>query len=255
MACDDIQKKIEEAARSFDAELHTQAFAETHSDAAQLARMLSLLPLRTGQTILDLGTGNGYVACAIARECPGCRIAGIDVAARSIERNREQAEKDGLTNVEFLVYDGVTLPFGDDHFDAVVSRYVFHHLPRPDSSLAEIGRTLRKRGRLVLADAIRHEADDIDFINRFQELKRDGHIRMHRRDDFIDLVHRNGFDPIETFDSSITFTRERASEYDDLLAATPEQVLNAYSMRVEEQRMSLTFPILSAAFENLNSGP
>ena len=54
MAREDIERQIEEAARSFDAELHTKAFAETHSDAAQLAWMLSALPPVRGHVILDL---------------------------------------------------------------------------------------------------------------------------------------------------------------------------------------------------------
>ena len=193
MAFDHIEKSIQEAARSFDAELHTEAFAETHSDAAQLAWMLSRLAPEGGRAILDLGTGNGYVATAIAREQPGCRVIGIDVATQAIDRNREQAGEQGLSNVEFRAYDGVTLPFPDDHFDAVVSRYVFHHLPQPEFSLTEIRRTMRGDGTLVLADAIRHEVDDVDFINRFQVLKRDGHIRMHYRADLIDLIRRQGF--------------------------------------------------------------
>lgn len=248
MACDDIERSIQEAARSFDAELHTEAFAETHSDAAQLAWMLSALAPEGDQAILDLGTGNGYVATAIAREQPRCRVIGVDVATQAIDRNREQAREQGLSNVEFISYDGVTLPFCDDYFDAVVSRYVFHHLPRPEVSLAELRRTMRAGSRLVLADAIRHEADDLDFINRFQALKRDGHIRMHRRADLIDLIRRQGFDLIDILVSSIAFTRERGAEYDALLAETPEAVLSAYSLQVGDREISLTFPILSAVF-------
>ncbi|NIM27598.1 MAG: methyltransferase domain-containing protein [Gammaproteobacteria bacterium] len=255
MARDDIERQVQEAARSFDAELHTRAFVETHSDAAQLAWMLSFLRPAPNQVILDLGTGNGYVASAVARQEPDCRVVGVDVAAQAIERNREQAREEGRSNVEFLIYDGIRLPFPDDHFDAAVSRYVFHHLPRLEISLEELARTVREKGTLVLADAIRHEGDDVDFINRFQLLKRDGHIRMHQRADFIDVVCRHGFRLVETFDSSISFTRERGADYDALIAKTPDSVLSAYAMRIDEQKMAVTFPILSAVFENLNSGP
>ena len=255
MARDQIERTIEEAARSFDAELHTQAFAETHSDAAQLAKMLSFLSPEQGQRILDLGTGNGYVAKSIASAVPECRVIGIDVARQAIETNIDQAKAAGLSNVDFLAYDGTTLPFPDNHFDAAVSRYVLHHLPRPETSLAELGRTIRRNGRLVLADGIRHEADDVDFINRFQELKRDGHIRMYQREIFIDLVSRSGFRVIETFDSSLTFSRERGAPYDALLADTPEVVLRAYSTQVGTRHMSLTLPILSVVFQNMSAKP
>ncbi len=51
--------------------------------------------------------------------------------------------------MEFLNYDGIMLPFADDHFDAAVCRYAFHHLPRPKTSLEELGRTVRESGKLV----------------------------------------------------------------------------------------------------------
>lgn len=165
-----IEARIAEAARSFDMELHTHAYNENHSDAAQLARLLSFLSPGRDQVILDLGTGNGYVAMAIAATHPECRVIGIDVATQAIHRNVEQARAQGLANAHFQRYDGIELPFADDHFDAVICRYVFHHLPVPAKTLHELGRTVRAGGRLVLADAIRDDADEVDFVNRFQEM-------------------------------------------------------------------------------------
>jgi ubiquinone/menaquinone biosynthesis C-methylase UbiE len=245
-----IEARIAEAARSFDAELHTKAYAETHSDSAQLVRLLSFLSPGRDQVILDLGTGNGYVAMAIAGAHPGCRVIGVDIAAQAIDRDVEQAGVQGLANADFQSYDGIRLPFAYDHFDAAICRYAFHHLPQPETTLDELGRTVRSGGRLVLADAIRDDADDVDFVNHFQEMKRDGHVRMHRGTDLINLVSRHGFDLIERFESSIFFTRERTAEYDDLLAMTPERVLQAYSLAVAEREMHLRFRILNALFVN-----
>ena len=245
-----IKARIAEAARSFDAELHTKAYAETHSDSAQLVRLVSFLSPGRDQVILDLGTGNGYVAMAIASAHPGCRVIGVDVATQAIDRNVEQARVQGLAIADFQNYEGIALPFADDHFDAAISRYAFHHLPQPATTLDELGRTVRSGGKLVLADAIRDDADDVDFVNRFQEMKRDGHVRMHRGTDLIDLVSRHGFELIERFESSIFFTRERTAEYDKLLAMTPERVLRAYSLVVTERQMRLRFRILNAFFVN-----
>jgi ubiquinone/menaquinone biosynthesis C-methylase UbiE len=243
-----IDAQIAEAARSFDAVLHTKAYAETHSDSAQLVRLLSFLSPGRGQVILDLGTGNGYVTMAIAGAHPWCRVIGIDIAAQAINRDVEQARVQGLANADFQSYDGIRLPFDYDHFDAAICRYAFHHLPQPETMLDELGRTVRSGGRLVLADAIRDDVDDVDFVNHFQEMKRDGHVRMHRSTDLIDLVSRHGFNLIEHFESSIFFTRERTAEYDDLLATTPEQVLRAYSLAVAGREMHLRFRILNALF-------
>jgi ubiquinone/menaquinone biosynthesis C-methylase UbiE len=245
-----IKARIADAARSFDAELHTKAYEETHSDAAQLARLLAFLSPARDDVILDLGTGNGYVAMALAGAYPGCRVIGVDVAAQAIERDIEQARAQGLVNADFQRYDGIALPFADDRFDAAICRYAFHHLPQPETTLGELGRTVRSGRRLVLADAIRDDADDVDFVNRFQEMKRDGHVRMVRGTSLVDLVSRHGFDLIERFESSICFTRERTAAYDELLAMTPERVLQAYSLAVAESEMHLRFRVLNALFVN-----
>jgi SAM-dependent methyltransferase len=247
---DSPDTKVAEAARGFDAELHTRAYAQTHSDSAQLARLLAFLAPAAGQLILDLGTGNGYVAMAVARAEPACRVIGVDVAAQAIARDAEIASAQGLANAAFLAYEGVTLPFADDHFDAAVSRYAFHHFPRPLTSLTELGRTLRLDGRLALADAIRDDADDVDFVNRFQALKGDGHVCMQRRDDLIELVDRHGFEVREVFESSIAFDRERSAGYDRLLDATPDPVLQSYSVSVAEQCIHLKFRILNLLLVN-----
>lgn len=241
---------VAEAARSFDAELHTRAYAETHADAGQLARLLAYLSPADGQVILDLGTGNGYVAMAVAGMQPGCRVVGVDVAEQAIATDRKQAREQGVTNAEFVSYDGVELPFADAQFDAAVCRYAFHHLPRPETSLDELGRTVRTGGKLALADAIRDEVDAVDFVNRLQTLKRDGHVRMQRRADLIALVARHGFVVDEVFESSIVFTRDRTAVYDELLEATPETVLQAYAVAVGERQIQVEFRILNLLLVN-----
>jgi ubiquinone/menaquinone biosynthesis C-methylase UbiE len=250
MEPDEIKARVAEAARSFDAELHTAAYAETHSDAAQLARLLSLLSPVYGQVVLDLGTGNGYVAMALARAHLACRVIGVDVADQALVRALGRARARGLSNADFVSYDGVSLPFADDCFDTAVCRYAFHHVPRPDMTLDELSRVIRVGGRLVLADAIRDDADDVDFVNRFQEMKRDGHVRMHREAELIDLICGHGFALIERFESSISFSRKRSPDYDDLLSATPDGVRRVYSIMIGEQEISLTFRILNAVFAN-----
>jgi len=247
---DNPDAKIAAAVRGFDAELHTQAYAQTHSDNVQLARLVEFLAPAPGHLVLDLGTGNGYVAMAVAGAEPACRVIGVDVAAQAIATDVEIASAQGLANAAFLVYEGITLPFADDHFDTAVSRYAFHHFPRPEISLAELGRTLRVDGRLALADAIRDEVDDVDFVNRFQALKGDGHVCMQQRDDVIEMVGRHGFEVSEAFESSIAFERERSAKYDELLDATPAPVLHSYSVAVAERHMYLKFRILNLLLVN-----
>jgi release factor glutamine methyltransferase len=69
--------------------------------------------------VLDVGTGTGAIALAIADEHPGARVTAIDVSADALALARENVERTGLA-VELLQYDaGAGLPGGP--YDLVVS--------------------------------------------------------------------------------------------------------------------------------------
>ena len=248
MTEDKVQTLITEAARAFDAELHTSDYAEIHADAAQLERLLTYLEARPHQSLLDLGTGAGYVALALAQCCPTSNVIGLDIARRSIERNNTIAFEKDLTNIHFQVFTGIELPFENDFFDGVISRFAFHHFPRPDVTLAELRRVIRTPGRLVIADAVRSDVDDTDFINDFQHLKQDGHVEMLRVQDLIALFERHGFELRDSFSSALSFQRQRGPEYDALIDTTPASVLDAYRLVCARDQMYLTFPIFNAVF-------
>lgn len=247
---DEDRAHIEHTARSFDAQLLSKDYTETLSDSAQLGRLLSYLSPLAGDTYLDLGTGNGYLATAAAKECPECRVIGVDITPAAIRRNVQSARQEGLSNVQYQTYDGMTLPFPDDHFSGVMCRYAFHHFPRPEISLEEIGRTLRVGGKFVLSDATRSDDDDTDFINAFQALKPDGHVRMYRVAELLSVLGHHGFTLVSQFTSSISFRQPRSPEKDRLLASTPARIREGYSAAICDEEVRLTFPILNVLLVN-----
>lgn len=247
----DSRGLIDQAARVFDAELHTKAYRATHSDANQLDWILSELCAGGPGSVLDLGTGNGYVAMAVAERYPGAYVTGLDIAAEAIAKNQTDAATLGLTNTAFGICDGVTLPFPAGHFDAVVSRYAFHHFPRPETTLAEINRVMRGGCRFVLADAVRDDGDGVDFINDFQRLKQDGHVEMLRSGDLIRRVLRSGFELRKRFWTNLSFERGSNSEYEKLIRITPATVLDSYALSRDFDVIKLSFPIFNAVFEKV----
>lgn len=74
-------------------------------------------PLR----LLDLGTGSGAVALALARELANARVVATDVSARALDVARDNAARLGLAErVRFVAGDGLA-PVAGERFDAVVS--------------------------------------------------------------------------------------------------------------------------------------
>ena len=244
-----VKALISEAARAFDAELHTNAYRVTHADQAQLNRLLSFVPEVPNQVFLDLGTGAGYVAMALAKQYVSSKVIGVDVAAKAIRKDIKFSTDRGVSNIQFQTFNGVTLPFADGLFDGVFCRYAFHHLPLPLTTLSEIRRTLRKPGKFVFSDAVRSEVDNIDFINKFQSLKNDGHVRMDTISDLLKVFEQNGFVLKDSFQSSISFDRTFNSAYGKLIDVTPEQILKVYDLSIEDNKIQLCFEIFNGLFE------
>ncbi len=98
--------------------------------------------LQQGAEVLDLGCGNGRFFEVFKKK--GVNYKGVDKAEKLIEK-----AKNKLPKVDFLVGDGLDLPFSANSFDYVFSVAVFHHLPSMESRikfLKEIKRVLKSGG-------------------------------------------------------------------------------------------------------------
>ncbi|QYJ04303.1 methyltransferase domain-containing protein [Nocardioides panacisoli] len=101
-------------------------------------------------TVLDVGTGSGYVAFRLA--ALGHDVTATDRAAGMLERARQHAG-DGTRVPRFRHGDAVAPDFNDGAFDAVVNRYVMWTLRDPVTALANWRRLLRPGGTLALVDS------------------------------------------------------------------------------------------------------
>ena len=95
-----------------------------------------------GRTVLDVGTGTGRAAIALARR--GARVTGIDASAEMLAVANRRAHDAGVS-VTFLPGDAHGLAFEDRSFDAVICLRVLMHTPDWRKSLAELCRVARDR--------------------------------------------------------------------------------------------------------------
>ena len=117
-------------------------------------RLLDLARLKAGETVLDVGCGTGTLAIAAKRRVgPTGVVYGIDPSPEMIARAVKKARKAGV-NVAFKNAVAEELPFGDSHFDAVLSTLMLHHLPRAarEAAAREMRRVLKAGGRALAVD-------------------------------------------------------------------------------------------------------
>jgi hypothetical protein len=85
-------------------------------------------------------------------------------------------------------------------------------------------------------------------LNRFAALKDDGHVRFYSAAELESLYRRAGFRVDEGFSSSITFPRGMNGDYERLIAHTPKEILGAYQLRVERDKVTLKVEVLNTRF-------
>jgi len=86
--------------------------------------LIELSHIGEGNYVLDLGCGAGVTPCFIAKRY-GCRVVGVDISERMVERSKERAKREKVADrAEFRVADAQDLPFEDDVFDAVITESV-----------------------------------------------------------------------------------------------------------------------------------
>ena len=111
-------------------------------------RLIGLVGPPRGLRVLDLATGTGDIAFALAER--GAEVVGLDVTHRMIEL--AYAKRDGRSPARFLVGDMLALPFPSRSFDAVTVGYGLRNVPDLAVAIDEIARVVKPGGRLLSLD-------------------------------------------------------------------------------------------------------
>lgn len=124
---------------------------QTPDIVAARAEVINRLDVQAGESILDIGSGPGFLARDIAeRVGPAGSTHGIDLAENMVEAGKQLCADQPWA--EFQIGDAMSLPYADERFDAVVSTQVYEYVPDLNGALSEFGRVMRPGGRGVIVD-------------------------------------------------------------------------------------------------------
>jgi ubiquinone/menaquinone biosynthesis C-methylase UbiE len=108
--------------------------------------------LRPGALVADVGTGTGFLAEAAIDN--GARVIGIDISEGMLQ---QVSSRLAGRPFEARRTDGAALPLGDGEVEAVLANMFLHHAEDPAATIAQMARSLKPGGRLVITDADSHE--------------------------------------------------------------------------------------------------
>lgn len=130
--------------------------------------LLDRLGARSGERVLDLGTGPGEPAMTLARVVGDeGRVVGVDLSEKMIAIARRVARARGLTNLDFEVMDCAALTLPPSAFDAVTCCFGFQIFTDPEKAAREAHRVLTPQGRICVG--VWSTGEKVPFLNAIVE--------------------------------------------------------------------------------------
>jgi SAM-dependent methyltransferase len=165
-----------------------------HARGDDLVQLVEMVRGQAGARLLDLGCGGGHVSFHVAPEVAD--VVAYDLSAEMLAAVAEEARKRGLANIRVERGTAERLPFADESFDIVVSRYSAHHWQDFRAGLREARRVLKRGGRAAFIDAVTPGQPLLDTFLQSIELLRDpSHVRNYSPAEWRCAVVDAGFEP------------------------------------------------------------
>jgi arsenite methyltransferase len=169
--------------------------------------LLERVPVRTGQTIVDVGCGTGFLSIELAQRCgPTSVVIAVDPWTAAIARLRRKIAFLGLENIQIIEGDAAKMGLGDAEVDVLVSNLGIHNFDEPAAVLEECCRVAKPDALLCVTTNLAGHMSEFYEVYRatLDECGLDvGQLDTHidRRgtvDSIAELVQKAGFNVIET---------------------------------------------------------
>ena len=159
------------------------------TDLDQLARAAAALDQ---PVVLDLGCGAGHVSFAVAPFAK--EVVAFDLSASMLDVVAATARDRQLSNIATKQGSVEALPFENEQFDLVLSRYSAHHWNHVQQALNEVRRVLKPNGQVCFVDVAGAPSPLLDTHLQAVELMRDpSHVRDYTKSEWHSLFQAASF--------------------------------------------------------------
>jgi SAM-dependent methyltransferase len=168
---------VRESQRFFEGKAEAYRQSRAHANPVDLNRMLQWLQLKPAARTLDVATGGGHTALALAGALPQGRVVATDVTCSMLQTLGFTARERKLL-IDGVRSDACALPFRAGSFDAVASRLAPHHFAELPAFVREAARVLRPGGGLYVFDLTSPEdAAAAEVIHAIESTRDPSHVR------------------------------------------------------------------------------
>jgi len=143
-----------------------------HSNHDGLGLMFELSDPQNEDNVLDVACGPGIITCEFAYRVN--HVTGIDITPAMIAEAKNLQKERKIDNVGWKLGDVTRLPFEDDSFSLVVTRYSFHHMHNPKVVLKEMKRVCKPGGKILVTD-VTPDFDKKNAYNHVEKLRDPSH--------------------------------------------------------------------------------
>lgn len=162
--------------RQFADQANAYLSSAVHAQGEDLKRLTHLLSGEDFASVLDLGCGAGHASFAVAAQVND--VVAYDLSEKMLAVVKQAASDKGLTNLSTAQGVAESLPFENESFDIVISRYSAHHWYDVGQALREVKRVLKPGGRAIFMDVVSPGHSVLDVHLQTVEILRDtSHVR------------------------------------------------------------------------------
>jgi SAM-dependent methyltransferase len=179
------------ARRIFGARAAFYTTSPAHTNAQELERLVAVAQPSPDWLALDIATGTGHTAFAIAPHVQ--QVTATDITPEMLAEGRKLQAERNVTNITFQIADVHHLPFDAGSYQLVTSRRAPHHFTNIRLAISEMARVLSAGGRLVIDDRSIPEDDFVDErMNLLDTLHDHSHVRQYRPSEWADMLTTAG---------------------------------------------------------------
>jgi len=162
-----------------------------HTSSVRLQEVLDLARPKRGDLALDVATGTGNTAFALAPYVR--RVIGLDVTREMLDEARRVAAERDVVNTDWVIGDASHLPFQDDTFDLYAVRAAPHHFADVEAFMAEAFRVLKPDHDAVFIDCA-PPVPARDLLHEVEMRRDPSHVLSLTVDEWVAKLRRAGFE-------------------------------------------------------------